>query len=97
MLMIRILLRFIVYIYLYIFYILFKEIHSLYQLLVCSIGNEGKGLQTSVERVCTHMLTIPSFRELGSGDSIESLNVSVATGVILYSLQTSGRSCKTIS
>lgn len=45
------------------------------------MGNEGKGISEEIEKLTDHRLTIPSFA--GSQDSTESLNVGVATGIIL--------------
>jgi 21S rRNA (GM2251-2'-O)-methyltransferase len=59
---------------------------------VVVLGNEGRGLQDAVERVCTHMLAISSFQDQDSDFTIESLNVSVAAGIILHSLQASRKS-----
>ena len=60
------------------------------------LGNEGAGLRSSILRHCTQRIKIgPSFSPASSSSSIEtassfqvveSLNVSVATGVILYQL-----------
>lgn len=48
------------------------------------IGGEGEGLSQELLSLCQTMLTIPAGRELIP--SIESLNVSVATGILLHSL-----------
>ena len=48
-------------------------------------GNEGYGLHSGVEKVCTALVTIAPLRELPLG--FDSLNVAVATGIILHSLQ----------
>lgn len=42
------------------------------------VGGEGKGLRQHVEAKCDFVVSIPSF------GAISSLNVSVATGVMLY-------------
>ncbi|EKB57426.1 hypothetical protein HMPREF9699_00912 [Bergeyella zoohelcum ATCC 43767] len=44
------------------------------------MGNEGNGICASTERFIDEMLTIPRF---GKKQSTESLNVSMATGIIL--------------
>ena len=44
------------------------------------MGNEGNGISTSTEKFIDEMLTIPRF---GKKQSTESLNVSMATGIIL--------------
>lgn len=41
------------------------------------MGNEGKGISDDLQRFITHPITIPKFGEA------ESLNVSIATGIIL--------------
>lgn len=48
------------------------------------MGGEGEGLSQKLFSQCQTFLTIPPFRQLVSG--IESLNVSVATGILLHSL-----------
>lgn len=45
------------------------------------MGNEGQGISPDIERLVSHRLTIPSFAR--SERSTESLNVGVATGIIL--------------
>lgn len=45
------------------------------------MGNEGKGICEEIEKQIDTRLTIPSFA--ASPDSTESLNVGVATGIIL--------------
>nr|WP_240388114.1 RNA methyltransferase [Butyricimonas synergistica] len=45
------------------------------------MGNEGNGISPEIERFVTRKITIPSFAL--SPYSTESLNVSVATGIIL--------------
>lgn len=48
------------------------------------MGGEGEGLSKELLSVCQTLLSIPAGRELFPG--IESLNVSVATGILLHSL-----------
>ncbi|XP_009706734.1 PREDICTED: rRNA methyltransferase 1, mitochondrial, partial [Cariama cristata] len=48
------------------------------------IGSEGDGLSLETQLLCHRMLAIPPGRALHPG--IESLNVSVATGIILHSI-----------
>ncbi|XP_062393105.1 rRNA methyltransferase 1, mitochondrial [Sardina pilchardus] len=48
------------------------------------MGGEGSGLSPDLRALCDVLLTIPSHRELHPG--VESLNVSVATGILLHSL-----------
>ena len=45
------------------------------------MGNEGKGISTTIEPFINHKLTIPSFAQ--NEYATESLNVGVATGIIL--------------
>ncbi|XP_033466507.2 rRNA methyltransferase 1, mitochondrial isoform X1 [Epinephelus lanceolatus] len=51
---------------------------------VLLMGGEGEGLSQQLLSLCQTLLTIPAGRELFPG--IESLNVSVATGILLHSL-----------
>lgn len=48
------------------------------------MGGEGEGLSQKLLSLCQTLLTIPAGRELFPG--VESLNVSVATGILLHSL-----------
>ncbi|MGE4454217.1 MAG: 23S rRNA (guanosine(2251)-2'-O)-methyltransferase RlmB [Sphaerochaeta sp.] len=48
---------------------------------VLIMGSEGKGIGQLTQRLCDHMVTIPM-----SGH-IDSLNVSVATGILLYEVR----------
>ncbi|XP_036609168.1 rRNA methyltransferase 1, mitochondrial [Trichosurus vulpecula] len=48
------------------------------------LGNEGYGLSQEVRSLCHILLTIRPGRELTS--EVESLNVSVAAGILLYSI-----------
>ncbi|XP_015264974.1 PREDICTED: rRNA methyltransferase 1, mitochondrial [Gekko japonicus] len=48
------------------------------------LGNEGYGLSPETRRLCRRMLSIFPGRELQPG--IESLNVSVAAGILLHSI-----------
>ena len=52
---------------------------------VCTLGNEGCGLPEVVLRSCTSLLAIHPLRGLPLG--FDSLNVSVATGILLHTLQ----------
>ncbi|XP_070591393.1 rRNA methyltransferase 1, mitochondrial [Erythrolamprus reginae] len=51
---------------------------------VLLIGNEGYGLSPETRRLCHRMLTISPGRDLEFG--VESLNVSVATGILLHAI-----------
>ncbi len=44
------------------------------------LGNEGNGIRPNIEELLTHKITIPRF---GKSKSTESLNVSMAAGIIL--------------
>ena len=50
-----------------------------------STGNEGHGLRSAVENACREMITIAPQRPLPVG--FDSLNVAVATGVLLHCFQ----------
>uniref|UniRef100_A0A672UVW3 rRNA methyltransferase 1, mitochondrial n=2 Tax=Strigops habroptila TaxID=2489341 RepID=A0A672UVW3_STRHB len=52
--------------------------------VIIVIGNEGDGLSLETQLLCHRMLAIPPGRALHPG--IESLNVSVATGILLHSI-----------
>uniref|UniRef100_A0A8C4QKC9 tRNA/rRNA methyltransferase SpoU type domain-containing protein n=1 Tax=Eptatretus burgeri TaxID=7764 RepID=A0A8C4QKC9_EPTBU len=54
------------------------------------VGGEGMGLSHDVVSQCEVLLAIPAGRTLYPG--IESLNLSVATGILLYELLKGGRS-----
>lgn len=45
---------------------------------VLVMGSEGKGISSMTEKLCDHLVTIPT------DGHIDSLNVSVATGIMLY-------------
>ena len=49
--------------------------------LALVIGDEGKGLRRLTKELCDEMVGIPMF------GTVESLNVSVATGVLLFELR----------
>ncbi|XP_074079614.1 rRNA methyltransferase 1, mitochondrial [Macrotis lagotis] len=51
---------------------------------VLVLGNEGSGLSHEVRSLCHIMLTIPTGQKLIP--EVESLNVSVAAGILLYSI-----------
>ncbi|KAM8797240.1 rRNA methyltransferase 1, mitochondrial [Eudromia elegans] len=52
--------------------------------IILVIGNEGDGLSLETQRLCHRMLIVPPGRALCPG--IESLNVSVAAGILLHSI-----------
>lgn len=49
------------------------------------MGNEGHGLRSNILARCDHRVTIPCGRR--SNALVDSLNVSVATGILLNHLQ----------
>ena len=49
--------------------------------LAIAVGNEGAGLSSSVRERVTHFVSLPI------AGSVESLNVAVATGILLYQLR----------
>ena len=55
----------------------------LHFLIMCT-GNEGHGLTREICSCCTKLITVNPKRSLSLG--FDSLNVSVATGVLLSSL-----------
>lgn len=48
--------------------------------IVVVLGAEGKGMRRLTKETCDHLVSIP----IRSSDTIDSLNVSVAAGVLLY-------------
>ena len=46
--------------------------------LAIVLGNEGKGIRPLVKKHCDFLIHIPMF------GSVQSLNVSVATGIVLF-------------
>ncbi|MCR4665003.1 MAG: RNA methyltransferase [Paludibacteraceae bacterium] len=50
---------------------------------VIVMGNEGNGISADILRLVTHRLTIPAF----TGSHVESLNVSIATALVLSEFQ----------
>ena len=68
---------------------------------VLVMGNEGSGLRTNVRRACTRMVRVMGGPGMGKGldrqdggeggGSVDSLNVSVATGIILHGMLTAAR------
>jgi TrmH family RNA methyltransferase len=49
--------------------------------LALAVGNEGAGLSNPVRGACTHVVSLPL------APAIESLNVAVAAGILLYELR----------
>lgn len=56
--------------------------------LVLVIGNEGKGMSKSVKDACDFKVHIPMHGQ------VQSLNASVATGILLYEIQAQRESLK---
>ncbi|KFW86540.1 hypothetical protein N305_15206, partial [Manacus vitellinus] len=52
--------------------------------LIVVIGSEGEGLSLETQLLCHRVLAIPPGRALHPG--VDSLNVSVATGILLHSI-----------
>tara|TARA_B100000674_G_scaffold29780_1_gene20935 strand:+ start:71 stop:877 length:807 start_codon:yes stop_codon:yes gene_type:complete len=54
------------------------------------VGNEGFGLRPLVERACTRLVRVDPFEGAGpagqGSSAVDSLNVSVATGILLHEL-----------
>ena len=54
------------------------------------MGNEGSGLRTNVRRACNRLIEIP--RSASSAAGVDSLNVSVAAGILIHRLVAARRS-----
>ncbi|KAK3286055.1 hypothetical protein CYMTET_6368 [Cymbomonas tetramitiformis] len=50
------------------------------------MGNEGYGLRTNCLNACTDLIQITQGHSSGDLQIVDSLNVSVATGIILHQL-----------
>ena len=48
-------------------------------------GNEGFGIRTSIKEKCNSFITIPTSSSCSP--AIDSFNVSVAAGILLYTLR----------
>lgn len=48
-------------------------------------GNEGFGINTSIKEKCNSFITIPTSSSYSP--AIDSFNVSVAAGILLYTLR----------
>ena len=60
---------------------------------VLVLGSEGHGLRTNVLRACSDLVRIPRGADAAAdanadGEMVDSLNVSVAGGILLYALLT---------
>ena len=47
------------------------------------MGNEGNGISAEVRKLITHPIRIPSYPQNGVSEVVESLNVSIATAIVL--------------
>ena len=47
------------------------------------MGNEGNGISEAVRKLVTHPIRIPSYPNKEASDVVESLNVSIATAIVL--------------
>ena len=47
------------------------------------MGNEGNGISEEVRKLVTHPIRIPSYPNKEASDVVESLNVSIATAIVL--------------
>ena len=65
-----------------------NDIERLTNPTVLVMGNEGVGLRTNVRRACTSLVRVAGGVE---SSTVDSLNVSVATGIILHALIRSAR------
>lgn len=54
--------------------------------VVLVVGNEGEGVRTNLQMRSDFLVEIPQGRETSGTNSVDSLNVSVATGILLSSL-----------
>ncbi len=50
---------------------------------VIIMGNEGNGISAEVRKLITHPIRIPSYPQNGASEVVESLNVSIATAIVL--------------
>lgn len=61
-------------------------IKSFYLKPLLSTGNEGYGLRTTVRRSCGALLRIDDHINTETKFELDSLNVSVAAGILLHSI-----------
>lgn len=59
-----------------------ESVRGFYQKSVLILGNEGKGLSRLIKEQCDRIVSIP-----GEAGGLESLNVSVAAGLLIYRLR----------
>mmetsp|Transcript_18401 Transcript_18401/g.38513 ORF Transcript_18401/g.38513 Transcript_18401/m.38513 type:complete len:401 (-) Transcript_18401:2503-3705(-) len=50
------------------------------------LGNEGRGIRPLVSQACSLLVRIPSHRTQGDTETVDSLNVSVAGGILMHQL-----------
>ena len=50
---------------------------------VIIMGNEGNGISAEVRKLISHPIRIPSYPPNGASEVVESLNVSIATAIVL--------------
>ncbi|GIX69481.1 rRNA methyltransferase 1, mitochondrial [Caerostris darwini] len=62
---------------------------SVSQSTILILGNESRGVSPEVQKLCDFFISIPPKKDLHEG--IDSLNVSVAAGVILHSLSSKAK------
>ncbi len=58
------------------------KVAGMYEKVVLVLGNEESGLSQGIRKQCDRLAAIPA-----SGDTLESLNVSVAAGIFLYAFR----------
>lgn len=56
---------------------------------VLVMGSEGKGLRTLVRRACTGLIRVDGLTDDAKQMGVDSLNVSVAAGILLHQLMNS--------
>ena len=59
---------------------------------VIVMGNEGNGISEEVRKLVTHPIRIPSYPNKEASDVVESLNVSIATSIVLAEFRRSSGS-----
>ena len=59
---------------------------------VIVMGNEGNGISEEVRKLVTHPIRIPSYPNKEASDVVESLNVSIATAIVLAEFRRSSGS-----
>lgn len=54
------------------------------------MGSERRGLRTTIRKACTALVKVDCLHSDASSVGLDSLNVSVAAGILLHALLTSG-------